>query len=249
LETTSPTLSDHTVMFLDFLGFAHAVKTWDDAAMSRIIEVLVRLERAQSTFKIDGRSMANGSYSINSTPEITTFSDHVVVSYPTVSRPNDIDDERWAVLRSIWDDLVFQQMARIVASLVESALEIGILVRGGISYGRLYHHGRVVVGESMIDAYRMENEFAIYSRIVVSPRITHGHRIFVDDDGTKCLDYMSELMLIASDRGSSAPDWAQRRIKEIDHVIAELRQAGNSIALAKWVCFRRRLADASAAWV
>jgi hypothetical protein len=193
-------LEEHHVMFLDFLGFAQAVQDWDNSQMDRLVEVLIALEKGQSTFDVCGEAKEDGSYRITSQAEITTFSDHVVASYPASVKPHDIEQDSWQVLSSVWSDMVHQQMARIAARLIFEGLEIGLLVRGGLGRGKLFHRDRVVVGAAMVDAYRMENEVAFYPRIAVSSRVTDDNRVRIDMDGIRCLDYMPELMLFAGDR-------------------------------------------------
>jgi hypothetical protein len=64
-----------------------------------------------------------------------------------------------------------QDAIRILSGVAEMALRIGALIRGGYSYGRLYHENNVVFGEAMVDAYRPERDVAVYPRAVVSDRI------------------------------------------------------------------------------
>ena len=47
----------------------------------------------------------------------------------------------------------------------------GILVRGGITYGKIVHEGNLLYGEGLIDAYRLESKAAIYPRIVFHPSL------------------------------------------------------------------------------
>src|SRR5215208_1045387 len=91
-------LQEHDVLFLDFLGFASAVQDWDENRMEALIEVLVALAGAQSTFDIEGEPQKDGSYRITSRAEITTFSDHIVVSYPHITKPADFPADMWPVL-------------------------------------------------------------------------------------------------------------------------------------------------------
>ena len=50
--------------------------------------------------------------------------------------------------------MVRKQMQRITAAVAKVGLDTGLLLRGGLC-GKLYH-GRVVLGEAMLDAYRIE---------------------------------------------------------------------------------------------
>jgi hypothetical protein len=187
-------LQEHEVLFLDFLGFATAVERWDDAQMEELIAVLADLANAQSNFDIEGQPQSDGSYKITSRAEITTFSDHIVVSYPRLPKPPEIADYLWEVVDNGWAGMVREQMQQIVAQFAMAALGVGMLVRGGLSRGKFYHRGRVVVGEAMVDAYRLESEVARHPRVVVSSRIHGDDRLFIDKDGLRCLDYIGTMM-------------------------------------------------------
>jgi hypothetical protein len=196
-KCTAPYCSSE-VLFLDFLGFAAAVQNWNDERMEKLIEVLVAIADAQSNFDIKGESQADGSYKITSPAEITTFSDHIVVSYPRIVRPADVAVDLWGVISNGWAGMVREQMQKITAQVAIAGLGVGLLVRGGLSQGKLYHHGRVVVGEAMVDAYHLESKVARNARVVVSPRISDNDRLFEDMDGKRCLDYIGEMMLLAA---------------------------------------------------
>lgn len=54
-------------------------------------------------------------------------------------------------------------------SLIASELFLnGIWCRGGITTGQMYHKGSVAFGEALIDAYNLESQLAIYSRILIT---------------------------------------------------------------------------------
>jgi hypothetical protein len=93
------------------------------------------------------------------------------------------------------DSFLLAGPQRITARVVRAALDVDLLVRGGLSQGRLYHRGRVVIGEAMVDAYRLERCVAACARVAVSPRIPDKEGLFIDTDGTRCLDFFTELML------------------------------------------------------
>jgi hypothetical protein len=169
-EDTSP-LIDHFVMFLDFLGFSQAVMTWDTTRMLPLLNLLTGLAASKSTFSIDGAAQEDGSYKIRVTPEISTFSDHIVASYLGVHLDPDLTQAQKDIMISIWLGMCLSEAKRIVSSIALEAMKIGLLVRGGITIGKLYHSGGVVFGEAMVDAYNLESRVAIYPRVAVSSRV------------------------------------------------------------------------------
>jgi hypothetical protein len=245
----SPVLEEHTVLFLDFLGFANAVQEWDDARLEKLISLLVSLAAQRSAFDVKGEPQPDGSYKITSPAEITTFSDHIVASYPSLAEPADIELGLWQAFSSGWMGMVLEQMQKITAQVAIAALDLRLLVRGGLSRGKLYHFGQVVVGEAMIDAYRLESTVALNPRVVVSPRITDDDlRLFQDDDHERCLDYVGEMLLIAEDRYGDARAWARETLHEVMSVVGTLTGGGRPKEAAKWMYFRDRLRHAMETW-
>src|SRR5262249_93729 len=144
--------------------------------------------------------------------------------------------------------MVLEQMQKITAHVATAALDVGLLVRGGLSRGKLYHSGQVVVGEAMVDAYYLESTLARNPRVVVSPRITDDPRLSRDKDGERCLDYVGEMLLVAEDRHGDARAWARERLGEVKNVIRTLTEGVRSNEAAKWMYLRDRLADELEAW-
>jgi hypothetical protein len=235
----APLMREHEVLFLDFLGFASAVEQWNDERMERLIRVLAGIAEAQSTFDVKGEAQQDGSYKITSPAEITTFSDNIVVSYPAVL--GSPADPLTNLVAPGWAQMVRQQMQRITAKIVRVGLDVGLLVRGGLSRGRLYHQGSVVVGEAMIDAYRLESCVAKQARVAVSPRIPDNEGLFVDVDGTRCLDFFTELMLAAERTHGDALAWARTTRASIDAIIETLTKSGRHDEADKWRNFREWL--------
>jgi hypothetical protein len=223
-QAHSVSLTEHEVLFLDFLGFASAVKHWNDDRMEELVSVLVKIAEAQSDFDIDGKAQSDGSYKITTRSEITTFSDNLIVSYPCLAKPDEIAGDAWEVVAKGWNGMVREQMQNITAQVVMAALDVGLLVRGGLSRGKLYHHGGVVVGEAMVDAYCLEKNVARNPRVVVSSRVTDNDLLYTDTDQVRCLDYISAMMQLANDRHGDAKAWAQSRLAEIEKTIDALKE-------------------------
>jgi hypothetical protein len=232
---------DHEVLFLDFLGFADAVG--DAARVERLIDGVTAVAHVQQRFEIKGEAQPDGGYKITGRAEITTFSDNVVVSYPLIPA----DEELAEVVSPGWEEMVRRQMQHIAARIVRVGLDdLGLLVRGGLSRGRLYHHGAVVVGEGMVDAYRVEKHVAKLARVAVSPRITDANAIFVDTDGTRCLDFFTELMIAADEAHGDALAWARSKLAQIE-TTANALPASSDVA-SKWRKFGETLRNKIKTW-
>nr|NJM00843.1 hypothetical protein [Desulfobacula sp.] len=58
-----------------------------------------------------------------------------------------------------------------VGWLQAQLLGAGILTRGGISIGKVFHSDEVLYGIGMLNAYRIESSAAVYPRIVIDPKL------------------------------------------------------------------------------
>jgi len=146
-----------------------------------------------------------------------------------------------------------------VAQLAMALLDLGVLVRGGVALGPLYHDGSVVFGPAIIEAYHLESRCAKFPRILVSesvfaasqeglvafpdqgPQAAYRPCEFLrrDSDRLYHLDCLTTALLsppavIGADDGELA-----RRLRKIAALIREEFQ-GNPRALdirAKWGWF------------
>jgi hypothetical protein len=193
--------TDHLVLYLDFLGVSEAAMSWPEDRAAKLIELLTTIAAEKTEFSIDGASQADGSYKFKITPEAATFSDNIVASY----RLRWQEDER---LNAMMVEIYLKVAQDLVISTARRALDLGMLVRGGVTIGKLHHSGGVVFGEAMVDAYRLESRVASYPRVVVSSRIytllPNRDRVAQDTDGIWYLKYLSELPreIAAGERGS-----------------------------------------------
>ncbi len=131
--------------FLDLLGFRAAVDrmSHDPSEFSRMRRILTTLhEHARSRKRPDGSVVFYSR-------EMTAFSDSLVISYPI----NEV-----GCTRSLFEDIIW---------LFRELLTAGVVLRGGVSVGRLYHAGGVVFGDAMVRAYHLESKVADYARVVV----------------------------------------------------------------------------------
>ncbi|WP_454826257.1 hypothetical protein [Paraburkholderia xenovorans] len=88
---------------------------------------------------------------------LTAFSDSIIAS-----------DE-------VGDGIGFTRLLHFTTYLTWQLLEKGVLIRGGISRGRLHHENGIVFGHAMIEAYELESKQAIYPRILVSEDVRDEH--------------------------------------------------------------------------
>jgi hypothetical protein len=222
------------------------------------VDLLISIATVQSSEDISGNPQDDGSYLLRVTPEVATFSDHVVVSYQNltdVEPPLRIPPkESIEALASHWTRIVCADANRILSGVAEMGLRIGLLIRGGLSFGQLYHQGGVVFGEAMIDAYDLECKIAKNPRVVVSERVitklTHDRPedmdiLLRDVDGKWHLNYFSVMVRQAMhpppNTVGQATFWKRAHLGRISEIIDQLRASRtetSSSRAAKWEWFK-----------
>lgn len=134
------------IVFLDILGFKELVKkTTQDASN---FETISRVLNYISEVRNENYHGFLAQYDTIK-KEVSVFSDSIVISYPGDTRGG---------LFFLLMDLVF-----ICLQLNFN----GIFVRGGVTFGQLYHKRHICFGPAMITAYEMEQNLAITPRIIV----------------------------------------------------------------------------------
>jgi hypothetical protein len=230
--------TDHLVLYMDFLGVSEAATLWSEDRAASLIGLLTTIAEEKIEFSIDGASQTDGSYKFKITPETATFSDHIVASY----RINWQDNEH---LNTMIVEMYLKVAQDLVISIARRALDIGMLVRGGVTIGKLYHLGGVVFGEALVDAYHLESRVAIYPRIAVSSRIysrlPNRDRIAQDTDGIWYLKYLSELSreIPEGDRAS----WFKGCCEMIQGHVNNFEQQDKWNEFAKWSWFGQKFSD------
>ncbi|WP_316162874.1 hypothetical protein [Bradyrhizobium sp. SZCCHNRI20481] len=135
-------------LFLDLLGFRNLVRNGRE---SDIIDALNVSAHSQIQYK--DAAMSDFDF------RVTAFSDCIVSSVRLLARNNFMPA---AFLASYGGRLALEMLTR------------GILVRGALTVGNLYHVEQAVFGPALIEAYELESQFAQYPRIVV-PRKVYGN--------------------------------------------------------------------------
>jgi hypothetical protein len=237
------------VFFLDFLGFSDATKNWRGDRANALLDLLVQVSSLKGSFNLQGHSQRDGSYRFHDIrPEVSTFSDCIFGSF---HMPTD----GGGMIESLVLDMWLQETVKWVGTIAKRALEIGLLVRGGLTIGNIYHADSVVFGEALVDAYTLESRIASNPRVVVSPSIVpaltedHMSRLLKDKDGFFHVNYFREMVATAGEPGpgflDNALSWANSRLVEIDNRIAALNSERRYADAGKWAWFRGEFIEAA----
>jgi hypothetical protein len=244
-------LDERFTLFFDFLGSSTAT-SWPKERLYPFLDLLIAIAaQMQSAQDIDGSPQQDGSYRFSITPEVTAFSDNIVVSYPSLGDDTSVFEAHWA-------KFMCQDAIRILSGVAEMGLRIGVLIRGGFSFGQLYHENGVVFGEAMVDAYQLESKHAGHPRVLVSERIIErltgipaSDRTFLlhDADGRWHLNYFAEMLRHSSNGpidDEHPKRWKRAHLATIDAAIEAANALGDARIAEKWIWFKARFEEATA---
>lgn len=242
---TNPLPTERYVLFLDLLGFRNVVNAWEmNGRQASLVELVRWISTATSSYKTRV-TQDGGSVGFAVTPAITTFSDCIVISFPTAPPVSEVD----AVSGQVWKGEVLRHMADLCARITVRSLHAGLVLRGGLCQGVLVHEGgRYIIGPGLNEAYRLESEVADVPRIVVGRSLYDREPELLttllakDRDGEAYLDYMPHLVQEIQSR-ADAGVWRTIRLQQVEDIIASAKASRPPI------CFwRRRRASIREKW-
>jgi len=205
------TYNQRIVAYIDILGFRTQIQLLNKKSTfsKKLFQALCTLENFRLTH--DGQLKPDDNF--DSLQRVSTFSDNIVLS-----RPVDSHAPIWNIL--FW--LIY---------LVNEMLSIGVVLRGGISVGQLYHETNIILGEGLVNAYELESQVAIYPRIVIDDKVIKlikkdlknqkdllkHYQMYIkrDFDGVYFLDHLACSETIAQITGTSGLDFDQLRMTVI----------------------------------
>lgn len=145
-------------LFLDILGFKqHVEESAKDELKGPGSSMLpFTVSRIHYALSAISRAMNFGAEDLTLSPQtsrqVTQFSDSIVVSYKL--------DEKSAVFGMLYDIYLLQ---------IE-LIQHGILIRGAIAAGKLFHDQSLVFGPALVEAAELE-KMALYPRVILSQEI------------------------------------------------------------------------------
>lgn len=193
MNTTSTTnnngsFNNRFLLYIDILGTNHTNE-------KSLLEIISFFNKSKSNFNIITTPKQNSTeYKI--IPEISSFSDHIVISLP---------EETKIIGDSFMDKrFVLDKLLEYGQFIHQRALESGMLVRGAITLGPLIHEGNVVIGTALNEAVKLEEKTAVYPRVIASSSIMNllsselqGFKgaipLIRDFDGLYYIDYLISI--------------------------------------------------------
>lgn len=186
----TPSYQKRTVCFVDILGFADLVEHADK-------DPNLRGKIIEALSKVRALASPQGG---DTDLRAQNFSDSLILS------ATDDAEGFWHLLLS-------------VDALTWNLLQMGVLVRGGITIGGMLHTEHLVFGVGVNEAYRMESMVAKVPRVALSKTAVQAaegfaiggeiwntyknSRLLRDKDGVWFLNYLNDLRAFNSQSGTS----------------------------------------------
>jgi len=157
-------MEEKFVAFLDILGFTEIIKGIESNNSSDNLD----LKRIKSILNFMDEETINPNYCTDlpiyvetedgliekelGNPKLTYVSDCIIISAePTLDG--------------------FKALSRKIHKITADLAYDGVFCRGAITKGKLFHHNKVVFGSSYIKAYKLEENKAIFPRVIIDPEI------------------------------------------------------------------------------
>ncbi len=229
-----PEQTEQLLLFVDLLGSKEAIR--DPGLLRKLTHLLVNMKNLTGNYALEIEHDEPGLVTSTITPTVSTFSDHIVISFPPVGDP---------LFASEPYHLALKCSEAFIAKLVRDALDLGLLLRGGAAIGSVYHKEGVIVGEALVKAYELESTVARYPRIAVSQSVYSQYgdyfHIKADDDGIRHFDYPSFLFEHEEMSDKKVKQWYDRTIKNIKSQIKSLERQQRYNELSKWTWLLRKI--------
>jgi hypothetical protein len=204
----------------------------------KVLSLLLSLSALRGESNVEHTVLDSGSRG-SIKPAISTFSDHIVISYPlqTISSVTGFEEQFTALT-------IMSDFSRRLAAIAAAALSIGFLVRGGATVGKLFHAQGVVFGEAPVEAFQIESQVSVYPRVVLSPHIVYGRpfstekqaTIAKDSDGMYHVDYCSQMLITRLQVGDHKK-WLDLAISIVAANLMAFERNGRLKELSKWWWF------------
>lgn len=168
------------VAFLDILGFSNLIES-NDPILPQVMKQLESNRKFTDSLRLDPKYI-EGDWIDNkreyieiiTNKRLSVLSDSIVISYPFT------DPKR---------------MIPIIRDLRNIQLELltmGILVRGSITMGELYHKDGIIYGPALIKAVYLEEQEAIHPRIIIDNDF---YKIFINACDNKIKEKIKPLFI------------------------------------------------------
>ena len=139
---------NYFIAYLDILGGANKILNDKDNKFLNYLNMLYE----------DVLEEANGFYSNDKNTIVRIFSDNILLAIKTEKNEANRKEK-------------IQRFINTISNIYNEALRDGYLLRGALIEGDFFHSKIFVYGKGLVEAVKLEEEIAIYPRIIVSKEI------------------------------------------------------------------------------
>lgn len=188
---------DRIVCFIDILGFKSIInQTIDKDGNDKEEEIKLINETLSLGLEILD---LDEKYKLAKSKVVTQFSDSFVISF--------LVNERSEIFYTLIE----------IQHLIMNFMVKGILVRGGIAYGKLIHNDKVVFGPGLVKAYETESRAALYPRVILDKTVIEIAKIFHSHGGNPTHEEESIMNVVTKDTDDMYYiDYIQKAQSELD---------------------------------
>lgn len=172
------------ICFLDLLGSTEAIENDEILFFTSVYEIF---NAAKEMCVEYGHLLKYDNI------KMKAFSDNIIFVYE-LPEDNNYEKVCYAV----------QTMVSFVSIFQFLALNKRILLRGGLTVGNVFFSDMFVWGKGLVEAYKMENNLAIYPRVLVNQKvlnllidhdgkIKYGITVYCDNDAQCYIDFLSQV--------------------------------------------------------
>ncbi len=161
---------NNIIVYIDLIGFKNLVLSTH--ANGNIENVLSLISYFQKDVSEGEKKLKGNAFSFR--PSFNLFSDSIIFSYPLdlFNTPSELKTAKLADSPEIFIDndksTILFSVSNRIADIQLQALQYGILTRGCLTVGDIYHNQNIWFGPGIIEAYEHESKIAIFPRVILS---------------------------------------------------------------------------------
>ena len=163
---------DKIVAFIDVLGFKNLVKEQDCKTILDIVKNIQETGKHDFSYEAIAK-IQNENDTLDK--QISVFSDSIIISI------NHDDTEHQLGIKELLDTI--------------SSLQLNLarwqkkFIRGGITFGKIYHEANICYGPAFIKAYELESKVAFYPRVIIDPILQNKYESSFSERSTSYDDW------------------------------------------------------------
>ena len=175
--------------FIDTLGTSDIFLNNTTGKKQELIRLIRKLVERNASHSMNTQNLGLGLVS-SPTPQITAFSDNIAISFPLTPIYQTIQYGNESQRIAHGPENFASALLTQIISIVWEALRYGILFRGSICVGNLFHDDQVICGDALVKAAYLEKKTE-YPRIEIQKEVL----ALKKDDGKPLFnDYLSSCI-------------------------------------------------------